>query len=375
VPVLKKTTQQSLLVELPTRSKNFKYNPFLDHIRFLAFFLVFSFHVFSHYRFFGNAEKISLYTGIMTEGYTGVTLFFVLSGFLFMFIALTSDHISYKGFLLNRTLRIYPLFLFIFFIAISISRDKFVASDLLYVLSTNLGQPPTSLAIVTGAAWTISIEFTFYLVFPFLANFAKQRGPIYLVQAILLMFVVRLVTYAVSEQPTQIYYWTLIGRFDQFLIGMLTAQVCSRLSLTPRLSRFVLLAGAVAITTLVWHQGRYAGLLRPQPRQPFWIAWGVIEAACWAAFIVGYSNTRIAWPAQVARWLQRGGELSYSLLLDPHDGDHFIVALHRSVSDRTWQPSVIFSEWSARAYADQDYLLVDLPGYRAAFPEHAPSIC
>ncbi len=104
MPVLKKTTQQSLLVELPTRSKNFKYNPFLDHIRFLAFFLVFSFHVFSNYRFFGNAEKISLYTGSMTEGYTGVTLFFVLSGFLFMFIALTSDHISYKGFLLNRTL-------------------------------------------------------------------------------------------------------------------------------------------------------------------------------------------------------------------------------------------------------------------------------
>lgn len=315
MPILKDATQQSLLVELPTHSKNLKYNPSFDHIRFLVFFLVFSFHVFSNYFSFGTAGKISLYTGIMTEGYTGVTLFFVLSGFLFMSIALASDHISYKGFLLNRLLRIYPLFLFIFFIAISISRDKFVASDLLYILSTNLGQPPTSLAIVTGAAWTISIEFTFYLVFPFLANFAKQRGPIYLVQAILLMFVIRLVTYAVSEQPTEIYYWTLIGRFDQFLIGMLTAQVCSRLSLTPRLSRLVLFVGAAAIVTLVWHQGRYAGLLRPQPRQPFWITWGVIEAACWAAFIVGYSNARIAWPTQVAKWLQRGGELSYSLYL------------------------------------------------------------
>ena len=60
------------------------------------------------------------------------------------------------------------------------------------------------------------------------------------------MFVIRLVTYAVSEQPTQIYYWTLVGRFDQFLIGMLIAQICIRFTLTPRLSRLLLAVGAAA---------------------------------------------------------------------------------------------------------------------------------
>jgi len=276
---------------------------------------VFVYHVYRNYLPFGKLEKTSFFTGIITEGYTGIALFFVLSGFLFMNIALNSDHISYKGFLINRILRIYPLFLFIFFVAISINRDNFASADLLYIFSTNLGRPPTSFSVITGNAWTISVEFTFYFVFPFLATFAKQRGPVYLVQAILLMFIVRLVTYAVSEQPTQIYYWTLAGRFDQFLIGMLAAQICSGISLTPKLSRLILAVGGAAIIALVWHQGRYAGLQRPQPRQPFWITWGIVEAACWAAFVVGYSNAKIAWPAQAAKWLQRGGELSYSLYL------------------------------------------------------------
>lgn len=315
MPILDNTIQQASSVGLPTHSQNLKYDPYLDHTRFLAFFLVFSYHVFANYRMFGSTQKISFYTGLITEGYTGVALFFVLSGFLFMSIALNSDHISYKGFLLNRVLRIYPLFLFVFFVAISIDRDKFAAADLLYILSTNIGRPPTSFSVITGAAWTISIEFTFYFVFPFLAHFAKQKGPVYLMQAILLMFVVRLVTYAVSDQPTQIFYWTLVGRFDQFLIGMLTAQLCRRISFTPRLSRSILAVATAAIFTLVWFQGRNAGLLRPQPRQPFWIVWGVVEAAGWAAFIVGYSNTRIAWPTLLAKWLQRGGELSYSLYL------------------------------------------------------------
>ena len=313
--ILEDSTRQMSLDKLPTHSKNLKYNPFLDHIRFLAFFLVFGYHVYANYLRFGKIEKTSLYAGIITEGYTGVTLFFVLSGFLFMSIAVSSDHISYKGFLINRILRIYPLFLFVFFISISIGRDKFVPADLLYILFTNVGSPPTSFSVITGAAWTISVEFTFYLVFPFIAAFAKQKEIIYLLQAIMLMLLIRIVTYAVSEQPTQIYYWTLVGRFDQFLIGMLAAQIYNRFSFSPRLARLVLVIGLVAIITMVWHQGRYAGLLRPQLRQPFWITWGVIEAVCWAVFIVGYSSTRIAWPTQLARWLQRGGELSYSLYL------------------------------------------------------------
>lgn len=315
MPVSIEDMRQTSLVERPTHSRNLRYNPSLDHVRFLAFFLVFGYHVYGQYLPFGAARKISLFTGIITEGYTGVALFFVLSGFLFMSIAMDAVHVSYKGFMINRVLRIYPLFLFIFFVAISINRNAFAPANIFYVFFTNLGGPPTSGSIITGAAWTISVEFTFYLVFPFLALFAKQGGPGYLLRLLLVMLVIRLVTYAVSEQPTSVYYWTLIGRFDQFLIGMLAAQLTNHRRATPRLSRLLLAAGAVAIITMVWVQGRHAPLASFQPRQPLWVVWGMIEATCWAIFIVGYSRARIPWPPVVAKWLQRGGELSYSLYL------------------------------------------------------------
>jgi len=315
VEVLKGGVKQGSAFESPTHSQNLKYNPALDHVRFLAFFLVFGYHVYGHYLVFGVTKKISVFTAIITEGYTGVSLFFVLSGFLFMSMAMNTDHISYKKFLINRVLRIYPLFLFFFFTAISITRDRFAPTDILYVLFTNIGKPPTSASIIMGAAWTISVEFTFYLVFPFLARFAKQKGSVYLFQLISIMLIVRLVTYAVSEQPTQVYYWTLIGRFDQFLIGMLAAQLSAPFKITPSLARLTLIFSTITTIVMVWVQGRHATLLHVQPRQPFWIVWGVIEAACWAAFVVSYSNARIAWPAPLARWLQRGGELSYSLYL------------------------------------------------------------
>ena len=71
-------------------------------------------------------------------------------------------------------------------------RDVFRAPDVLYVLFSNIGKPPTSEHFITGAAWTISVEFTFYLVFPFLARFVRAEGVGYLLRLIALMALVKL---------------------------------------------------------------------------------------------------------------------------------------------------------------------------------------
>ena len=304
-------------VDHPTHSRNLKYNPALDHIRFLAAFLVFSFHFYHSYIGFATPIRNHFYLSLITDGYTGIALFFVLSGFLFMSIALGTDRINYKDFMINRFLRIYPLFLFMFFIGVSIGRDRFGAADVLYLMFTNVGAPPTSSTILTGAAWTISVEFTFYMVFPFLARFAKEKGPSYLMQAILIMLVIRIATYAVADHPTTIFYWTLVGRFDQFLVGMLAAQLSFRLVPGPRMAQIILCIGAIAVFCLVGLQARYASFNVPPngPKQMFWIVWGPIEATAWALCVIGYSRAEIRLPGLLSGWLQRGGELSYSFYL------------------------------------------------------------
>ena len=178
------------------KSSNLPYIPALDHLRLLAALLVLVFHTFHTYFGQWQPAPYAAVLGLVTEGHTGVALFFVLSGFLFMTIALQAEHIAYGAFMRNRLLRIFPLFLFFFFVAISLQRDTFRAPDALYVLFSNIGKPPTSEHFITGAAWTISVEFTFYLVFPFLARFVRAEGAAYLLRLLLLMAVVKWAAWA-----------------------------------------------------------------------------------------------------------------------------------------------------------------------------------
>ena len=105
------------------KNHNLEYIPALDHLRFLAASLVFVFHAY-HQTVGGWKASPELYAwGFITEGHTGVSLFFVLSGFVFMTIGLQGE-IRYAAFLKNRLLRIFPLFLLFFVIAISIGRDQ-----------------------------------------------------------------------------------------------------------------------------------------------------------------------------------------------------------------------------------------------------------
>ena len=316
------------------KSLNVAHMPALDHLRLLAALLVFAFHVFHFYFGQWQPAPYAAALGLITEGHTGVALFFVLSGFLFMTIGLQGGEIRYGAFIRNRFLRIFPLFLFFFFIAISVGRDDFRAADVLYVFFSNLGQAPTSGSFITGAAWTISVEFTFYLVFPFLARFVRAEGAGYLLRLIALMALVKLAAYGVTERSTHMFYSTLVGRFDQFLWGMLAAVLWAQHRAWFERHGRVLLALAVA---LVWAatswQARFASHFSPDPRQAAWVVWGTVEALMWSALVLGYVAARIVWPAPVARALERGGEWSYSFYLWH---GLLLYVLHRYVG--VWTP-------------------------------------
>ncbi|PVX82176.1 acyltransferase family protein [Paraburkholderia unamae] len=299
------------------RSVNFSYDPRLDQLRGSAALLVFLYHAFHVFYGHWHAFPGAFWAGWLVEGHTGVGLFFVLSGFLFMNIALAAPDIEWVPFMRNRLLRIFPLFVVMYVVATSVGRDAFRPADLFYLLFSNLGEAPTSNSFITGAAWSISIEFTFYMVFPYLARFAIQYGAGWLIRLIALWVLLRCGAYFVTEQATHMYYSTLLGRFDQFLIGMLCAMFVKRMPVLHerRLSILWPLAATCAVVLILGLLGSKASYQLPVPKQPVWAVWGTLEALMWGGFVICYSCWRGSLPKPAASLFSSIGEVSYSFYL------------------------------------------------------------
>lgn len=300
------------------QSTNITYLPRLDHLRFVAAFLVIAFHVY-HYFYHGwKPNPEAAWIGFIVEGHTGVGLFFTLSGFLFMLIGMNGP-IEYKSFVYNRLLRIMPLFLVIFYLAISLGRDDFSAGDIGYVVFSNIGTPPTSDFFVTGAAWTISVEFTFYLVFPFLCRFFLESGYRYVLGLLSLLLIFKLCVYFTVDNPVHVLYSTLVGRFDQFLIGMVAGRFFydhrQRLAM---LAWPLMIASALVMYGLLYILARYASWMSQDKQQPLWVIWSGLEAGGWALIILAYLSLPTMKSAigrgmeAIARYC---GKISFSLYL------------------------------------------------------------
>jgi peptidoglycan/LPS O-acetylase OafA/YrhL len=160
--------------------------PALDGVRGSAFLLVFLYHI----RYFAVQPAETgwehIYSNVVSLGWTGVGLFFVLSGFLITGILLdTRDNPDYfKAFYLRRTVRIFPLYyvsLATLFVALPfaldlIGRGRLVDRSLIhssqlsawfYFLNWQAGL--RGFETVTPLAshfWSLAIEEQFYLVWP-----------------------------------------------------------------------------------------------------------------------------------------------------------------------------------------------------------------
>ena len=84
-----------------------KHYPALTGLRFLAAFYVFAFHI--HIRYPLNLPEF--FTNLLKFGAVGVTLFFVLSGFVLTVSYGQKTELDYH-FYVRRFARIYPVYLF-----------------------------------------------------------------------------------------------------------------------------------------------------------------------------------------------------------------------------------------------------------------------
>src|SRR5262249_8410789 len=81
-----------------------------------------------------------------------------------------------------------------------------------------------------GFGWTVLIELQMYLVFPFLVRFRRRYGPMYLVGLVAVLVAIRAHLWVLTHNVQTVSYFTVIGRADQFLLGMLAFDVSRRWS-------------------------------------------------------------------------------------------------------------------------------------------------
>jgi peptidoglycan/LPS O-acetylase OafA/YrhL len=172
----------------------------------------------------------------LSLGWAGVDLFFCLSAFL---LVLPFANWRYAGaakpasgrYLMRRVLRIYPAYLFqllvLMLAAALFGEGRLLSvSELLAHLLLWFYMGWNWFAPLVGAWFTLPIEFSFYLLLPFLAPLIdRRRWPWLLIGAILVSIGYRyLMHLAFVDQPvaTQVIaIERLPGRIDQFVIGML----------------------------------------------------------------------------------------------------------------------------------------------------------
>jgi peptidoglycan/LPS O-acetylase OafA/YrhL len=153
-----------------------EYIPGLDGIRGLAVMLVF----FGHSVLYGKTSHL-IPMGL-DAGYTGVAVFFVLSGYLITTLLLREEDrtgaISLRYFYIRRAIRLFPALWFYLFIITIISSFgglqeypwHSLLSSLLYVRNL-VGRGHE-----TNHLWSLSIEEQFYLIWPLVMVALPRRN-------------------------------------------------------------------------------------------------------------------------------------------------------------------------------------------------------
>jgi peptidoglycan/LPS O-acetylase OafA/YrhL len=335
-------------------SRNIKYLIGVDHLRGYAALLVILYHGtqligadIAHQSAFTAADygytNWNIFKSMISEGHFGVALFMTLSGFIFT-TGLYGKRMDVKGFFRNRFIRIYPLYIFLILLTVTLyNSPNPLQSLILNILPfANVGNTQLTTGILATAAmfWTISVEVQFYLVFPFLLRWLNERKFKLLAGIILLFTVMRLIAFLSGDVSMSTFgYFSIFGRMDEFIIGMMAAYVYLKKPSWITTRKHSLLALSVTgIVLLLFVMNRLRHHFGYTAFENFYVILPSIEGLLAAALIVTYvivfhDKTK----SLLSRAMAKIGELSYSLYLT-----HFLV-LTLLVS-KTNLPN-IFGDW------------------------------
>lgn len=307
------------------------YTPALDGLRGIAIILVLFHHLTIYRPTRGLDEWIA---AVPLIGWTGVDLFFVLSGFLITGILIDargstgSGRRYFTSFYARRTLRIFPLYYLVVFVALVLVP---LSPTLHRVIVGPYPDPPhlpywlyyTNFSIAERGlvhgwldiAWSLAIEEQFYIVWAVVVFICAPR----LLGAVCALIVLasplaRIWAWERAMDPTAIYVLTWF-RLDGLATGALLAWLLRRGWMTPmgRYAPWAAAAGLGALTFIIWRNGDPWWWHRPMQVAGF----SVTALTGGAMLVAAMGRGDSGWWARAlsAGWLRAFGKYSYSLYL------------------------------------------------------------
>jgi peptidoglycan/LPS O-acetylase OafA/YrhL len=277
--------------------------PSLDGLRAASIITV----AFGHMAVNGHAPEIFKHVV-----FTGVQIFFVISGYLITSILLReyehTSNINLRKFYIRRAYRIFPAALVFILVTVCIfwrdMRWYHILAALFYLSNYDLARP-----WVFGQLWSLGVEEQFYLIWPsVLKRWYKHRMAI-LVSAMGLAPASQMVFYFFKLHGN----FTFFARADNLAIGCILAIVAPRI---PRINKL----WAVGMLVTLYGLGLFAGDTIPKTLVLFFVLRPIlyVSMAGLVLHVVQTPYRILNWAPVV--WL---GRISYSLYLwqQPFCGD------------------------------------------------------
>lgn len=205
--------------------------PELDSLRGIAILMVLFYHGFaSRHGTLGLSGAPRFLVGLTAPGWTGVNLFFALSGFLITGILLDTQHQPdyYRRFYLRRALRILPAYyallalIALFGKLALVGGDslswKFLGLSVIYMANVTilLGVP-----LQFSVLWSLAVEEHFYLLWPLVVrNLGKKMIALAAILITLMASLARIITFKLGHDCFAHYTWLVA---DGLALGSLLA--------------------------------------------------------------------------------------------------------------------------------------------------------
>jgi len=217
------------------------YIPALTGVRAMAAYLVF----ISHFCYIFDDKFPHLLQRFFGEFHIGVSLFFVLSGFLITFRYYEKFHLTgewFRQYLKNRVARIYPMYAMLTiaaFVYYFITKDPIITQGhghpvLLLILNITFLRGFFYQIWNTGISqgWSLTVEECFYFSAPIIFLIAKKYHKFYIQPVIITAFAVSM--YLIFRNVNfhgffgNIYFvmlYTFFGRCFEFFVGVQLAKI------------------------------------------------------------------------------------------------------------------------------------------------------